>query len=38
MIKAADSVTLIYLNELKNLEIRKYAEIMESITTPLNLV
>jgi hypothetical protein len=37
MIKAADSVTLIYLNELKDLEMRRYAELLDHITTPLNL-
>jgi hypothetical protein len=38
MIKASDSYTSMFLKELKEQEIKRYSEIMESIVTPLNLV
>ena len=38
MIKTSDSYTCMFLRDMKEIEIKRYAEIMDHITSPLNLV
>jgi hypothetical protein len=38
MIKSSDSYTCMFLRDMKEIEIKRYAEIMDHITAPLNLV
>jgi hypothetical protein len=38
MIKSSDSYTCIFLREMKEIEIKRYAEIMDHIIAPLNIV
>jgi hypothetical protein len=38
MIKSSDTYTCMFLREMKEIEIKRYAEIMDHIIAPLNIV